>query len=106
MMLEKKIKISIGTDTNKNIRARLSLLLVEGNNKIFEHYHSINIVPGENLQLLREENEAHLADPEGGVPGAPWPKIPDSEWDEVKAIVKILHTPEYIAKWKEETFFK
>lgn len=63
-----------------------------------EHYHSGSLAPGDSPQALRDAWEAHLANPDGGIPGAPWPKIPDAEWNEVLAIVNTLHTPERIAK--------
>ena len=94
--IEKKIEICIGTDRSKCLRARLSLLIMENGKVLSEFYHSINIEPGANLAYLRAANEAHLADPDGGIPGAPWPKIPDAEWAEVEQHIAIVHKPEVI----------
>ena len=96
----KKIDICVGTDRNRNIRVRLSLLFIDDASGavMSEHYHSGTLLPGDNPQALRDAWDAHLANPEGGIPGAPWPKIPDAEWAEVEQIVSILHTPERIAK--------
>ena len=95
-MIEKQIVICIGTDRAKNVRARLSLLLVDGGNIIHEHYHSISIEPGADLAALRASNEAHIAKPNGGVPGAPWPAIPDSEWEKVEKCCTVVHTPDVL----------
>jgi hypothetical protein len=97
-MIEKKIEICIGTDRAKNVRARISLLLVDDGNVIHEHYHSIAIEPGADLASLRATNEKHIATPNGGIPGAPWPAIPDDEWYKVVAVVNILHTPKVVSE--------
>ena len=99
----KKIDICVGTDRKRNVRVRLSLLFIDDASGavIAEKYHSGVLCPGDNPQALRDAWEAHLANPDGGIPGAPWPKIPDAEWNEVLAIVCALHTPERIAKRKE-----
>lgn len=99
----KKIDICVGTDRDRNIRVRLSLLFIDDDSGavMSEHYHSASMRPGDDSQALRSAVEAHLANPNGGIPGAPWPKIPDAEWAEVLAIVNTLHTPERIAKRME-----
>lgn len=99
----KKIDICVGTDRERNIRVRLSLLFIDDDSGavIAEKFHSGALQPGDNPQALRDAWEAHLANPESGIPGAPWPKIPDAEWSEVLAIVNTLHTPERIAKRRE-----
>ena len=99
-MIEKKITICIGTDDSKHFRARLSLWYVE--NSVWDRrgYHSINIEPGADLAYIRSANELHLADPNGGVPGAPWPKIPDAEWAEVEQHIAIVHKPEVVAAYR------
>ena len=102
-MIEKKIEICIGTDRTKHLRARLSLLVVEDGRILSEQYHSINIEPGANLAAIRAANEAHLANPNGGIPGAPWPKIPDAEWAEVEQHIAIVHKPEVVAAYRERT---
>ena len=96
----KKIDLCIGTDRNRNIRVRLSLMFFdpETGKLISEHFHSAVLSPGDSADMLRTALENHLADPEGGIPGAPWPKIPDSGWNEVLQIVKTLHTPERITQ--------
>jgi len=101
-MIEKKIEICIGTDRSKHVRARLSLLLVDDGNVINEHYHSISIEPGADLAALRAGNEAHIAKPGGGVPGAPWPAIPDAEWEKVEKCCAVVHTPDVLTKASAE----
>ena len=98
-MIEKKIEVCNGTDRAKFLRARLSLLVIDGATVLSEQYHSINIEPGENLSDVRARVEAHLAQPEAvsAIPGAPWPKIPDSEWADVEAHVAIVHKPAVVA---------
>lgn len=98
----RKIEICIGTDRAKIFRARLSLLIIEDGQVLAEHYHSITIEPGANLASIRTMNEAHLADPAGGIPGAPWPKIPNAEWNEVIQHIGIVHKPEVVARFIEE----
>lgn len=99
-MIEKKIEICIGTDRLKCIRARLSLLLIENGKTLIEHYHSINLEPGADLAMLRAVNEAHIGDPNGDIPGAPWPKIPDAEWQEVLDCVGVIQKPEAVLRYK------
>ena len=99
-MIEKKIEICIGTDRAKCFAARLSLLVVEDGKVLSEHYHRINIAPGDNLAHIRAANEAHLANPDGGIPGAPWPKIPDAEWAEVEQHIGIVHRPEVVTEYR------
>jgi hypothetical protein len=99
-MIEKRIEVCIGTDRTKHMRARLSLLLVDGDQVINEHYHSIAIEPGADLAALRAANEAHIGNPTGGVPGAPWPKIPDTEWQEVEQCVGVIQKPEVVSRHK------
>ena len=98
----KKIDICVGTDKERNIRVRLSLIVVddESGDVLSEQYHSGVLHPGDNPQALRDAWDAHLSMPKAasGIPGAPWPAIPDAEWDEVLAIVKALHTPERCEK--------
>ena len=100
----KKIDICIGTDRSRNLRVRLSLLYLDDVTQevISEHYHSGMLQPGDDPAALRAAWEAHLAQSGGGIPGAPWPKIPDPEWNEVLALLPILHTPERIVKFKAE----
>lgn len=100
----KKIDICVGTDRGRNIRVRLSLMYVDDDTQeiISEHYHSGVLQPGDDPQALRTAWEIHLATPGGGIPGAPWPAIPDEEWAEVLAMIPILHTPSRIAKVAQE----
>lgn len=100
--MEKKIVVCIGTDESKHVRARLSLLLVEGTEVVSRQYHSINIEPGADLAALRAGNEAHIAKPGGGVVGAPWPSIPDEEWEKVEKCCVVIHTPEVLFDATEE----
>lgn len=89
----KKIEICIGTDRAKHVRARLSLLSADGS----EHYHSINIAPGDDLAAIRAANEADICSPTSKVPGAPWPKIPDEAWADVEAHCAIIHKAAVVA---------
>ncbi|HZF19516.1 MAG TPA: hypothetical protein VE008_07395 [Burkholderiales bacterium] len=103
-MIQKIIEICIGTDRKKNVRARLSLLLVDGENVIHEHYHSLNYGPGADLAAERAVAEAHLAMPpeQSGIPGGPWPSIPDTEWAKVVKCCTVIHTPEMLIKSSAE----
>lgn len=96
--MEKKIIVCIGTDSQDGLRARLSLLIVDGGAVLSERYHSVAIAPGDDIQRIRSHVEAHLADANGGIPGAPWPAIPDAEWAKVAGCVGVLHTPEVVAR--------
>lgn len=100
----KTIDICIGTDRARNLRVRLSLLYLDDDTGevVSEHYHSGVIQPGDDPAALRANWEAHLAKPGGGVPGAPWPKIPDAQWNEVLAMIPILHTTARIEKRQRE----
>ena len=93
----KNIIVCVGTDDSKNIRVRLSLIADEGMPPL---YHSVSLVPGADPALVRIAIENDLARPysESGIPGAPWPKIPDEEWAEVEAIESVIHTPQRIQK--------
>ena len=97
----KKIDICVGTDRERTIRVRLSLMVVDDDSGelLSEQFHSGSLCPGDDPSALRAAWEAHLSQ-RGGVPGAPWPKIPDAEWAEVEAIVQVLHTPERCAARK------
>lgn len=99
----KKIEICIGTDRERTLSVRLSLVVVEDGSVVSERYHRINIPAGYPLNKAREAVEFDIARPreQGGIPGAPWPKIPDEEWAEVEQIASILHTPERIQKRRE-----
>jgi hypothetical protein len=96
-MIEKKIEVCIGTDRQGGVRARLSLLLVDGGQVIHEHFHSVTLMPGDDCAVIRANVEAHIAAPNGGVPGAPWPAIPDAEWAKVEAVIPVFHTPDRVA---------
>lgn len=99
----KKIDICVGTDRGRNIKVRLSLMMVdEIGDVLSEQYHGGTLHPGDDPQALRDAWDAHLSMPkaQSGIPGAPWPAIPDAEWNEVLAIVKALHTPERCAARK------
>lgn len=101
MGIEKKIEICIGTDRSKHFVARLSLLLVDDAGSVMlEYFHRINIEPGADLAAIRAANEAHLANPDRGIPGAPWPAIPDAEWAEVEQHIAIVHKPEVVTAYK------
>jgi len=102
MAITKQIVICIGTDEAKHVRARVSLLLMEGAEVINRQYHSISIGPGDDLAAIRAGNEAHIAKPGGGVPGAPWPAIPDDEWIKVEKCCAVVHTPDVLIKASAE----
>lgn len=95
-MIEKKIIVCTGTDRDKNIRVRLSLLIVEDGMIISEQYHSVALTPGDDHNAIRAAIEAHIGDKANNVPGAPWPSIPDDEWLEAKKHCEIVFTPERI----------
>lgn len=99
-MLRKEIAVCIGTDRLHGVRARLSLLVMSGAEAISEHFHSIEINPGVDLAEVRRVNEEHLARSDGSIPGQPWPKIPDAEWDKVVKCVAVFHTPDVVAAHK------
>lgn len=99
----KKIDVCVGMDRARNLAVRLSLMIVDDDNPdvvLSERFHRMDIGPGYPLAQARSELEAHIGQPYAvnGIPGAPWPKIPDEEWAEVEQIAAILHTPERIAK--------
>lgn len=101
-MTTKKIVICIGTDEEKHVRARLSLLLMEGGKIGFRHYHSISIAPGDDLAAIRAGNEANIADPNSGIPLAPWPAISDDEWEKVEKCCAVVHTTDVLIKASDE----
>lgn len=100
--MEKKIIMKIEILPDKIIQGVLILLLVNGSNIISQHLHRILLVPGGDADAIRTQNEMHLGMPqeESGIPGAPWPKIPDSEWAELMKYVAIAHTPEVVAAYR------
>jgi hypothetical protein len=100
-MIEKKIEICIGTDRAQGVRARLSLLILDGADIINENFHSVTLLPGDDPAAARSAIEAHIGKTGGGVPGAPWPKIPDEEWAKVLRVLPIFHTPAAIAKRRQ-----
>lgn len=95
--MEKKIVVCIGTDRAGNVRARLSLMLVDDEGRAqFEHYHSVSLAPGDDLAETRAAVETHLADSDSqrsGIPFAPWPAIPDAEWAKVEGMCQLLDAP-------------
>lgn len=102
--MEKKILVCIGTDEEKVMWARLSLLVVDGDEVITRQYHKIIIEPGADLASLRQANELHISRP-GSIPGAPWPAIPDSEWADVEAYCALYHTEERCAAFAAKKEF-
>jgi hypothetical protein len=101
-MSEKKIEVCIGTDRTKAIRVRLSLMTVDSGAVMSEHFHSIDIQPGDDPTARRAAVEAHIANPKGEVPGAPWPAIPDAEWQMVEGCVTGIHTTEVVAAYRKQ----
>jgi hypothetical protein len=100
MSIEKRIEVCIGTSRSKDVRVRLSLLIVDGGAVLAENFHSIAIMPGDDAVSIRAAIEAHLANPDGGIPGAPWPAIPDAEWADVEAHCGIVHKPAVVAAYQ------
>jgi len=98
----KKIEVCIGTDRQGGVRARLSLIILDDDGtQIAERYHSFVLLPGDEPAAAREEVERHLADPAGGIPNAPWPKIPDAEWAKVIAVLPAFHTSDKIKERRD-----
>lgn len=95
--MQKKIECCIGTDRAGFVRARLSLILLDDNGaELLERYHSVNIEPGSDLAAIRAAVETHLANPNGGILGAPWPSIPDDVWSTVEGACALIQTPEVL----------
>jgi hypothetical protein len=90
--MEKKIEICIGTDRAGGVRARLSLLVYEGEQQLFEHYHSVMLMPTDDPAETRARVETHLAMPtaQSGIPLGPWPAIPEAEWRKVVAVCNAM----------------
>lgn len=91
-MIEKKVEVCIGTDRAGSVRVRLSLLLMDGDSVMSEKYHSMSLAPGDDPAAARAMVEAHITRKDGGVPGAPWPPIPDAEWAKVMTVIQVFHT--------------
>ena len=68
---------------------------------MLERYHSVNIEPGSDLAAIRAVVEAHLANPDGGIPGAPWPAIPDDVWNTVEGACALVQTPEVVQAYQD-----
>lgn len=101
--MKKSIEICIGTDRAQGVRARLSLLVTDDDGAVIsEQYHSAAISPGDDLTALRATLDKHLSTKGGGVPGAPWPAIPDSEWVKVEGVVNVFHTPAVVTAYKAQ----
>lgn len=98
MTTEKRIEVCIGTDRNGGIRIRLSLLLLDGRDVLKEHFHSGMFMPGDDPVALRASWDAHLSQSDSGIPGAPWPAIPDAEWAKVLGVQPIFHTTEKVVE--------
>lgn len=88
--MEKKIEICFGTARNFGMRARLSLMIVDGGVVMSEHFHSVAVLHSDDLDDLRGVLESHLGNPAGGIPGAPWPAIPDTEWAKVTGLKSVM----------------
>lgn len=100
----KTIDVCIGTDRARNVRVRLSLLVVNDVSGTVEaeHYHSVSLAPDDDVTATMMLIEQHLANPNGGIPGAPWPGIPPEVIAEITAYIGIAHTPERVAKRRAE----
>lgn len=98
--MEKKIVICIGTDESNHVRARLSLLLVDDGKTVSRQYHSLAIEPGADLSALRSGAETAISDPRNEIPLAPWPAIPDEEWEKVEKCCALIQTPAVVQKWE------
>jgi hypothetical protein len=96
----KIIKVAIGTDAGLGFRARLSLIVQDDDGAVLsDRPHSINVNPTDDIDEVRAAVEQHLAQPfeQSGIPGAPWPAIPDDEWRKAVAMRAIWHPAEVIA---------
>lgn len=91
--MEKKIAVCIGTDRDNGVRVRLSLMRVEGEEVVTEQYHSFMVLPGQDPEEIRAGVQQHLAAPKSGIPGGPWPAIPQGEWRKVLGCIAVLHAP-------------
>lgn len=100
MSIEKKIEVCIGTDRAKCVRVRLSLMIVDNGKVVSEHYHSMNIEPGANADLIRADVEEHIGSENSGIPFAPWPKIPDAEWQRAVAHIEVEHTTDAVLAYR------
>ena len=101
--MEKVIKLQTEVTPDKDIRARLSLQILDGDKMGFQHYHCFPpMPPGENLDSWRTAIEENIGDVNSGIPFAPWPAIPDAEWNEVKAVAAMVWTPDRVAAQKEK----
>lgn len=99
-MIEKKIAVCIGTDRLKFLRVRLSLLLVDEDGRVVnEHFHSVALAPGADLEAVRGAIETDLQTSRS-IPAAPWPRIPDDEWRDVVAHVAIIHKPAVVEAYR------
>lgn len=102
MAIEKQLKICIGTDRVGFLRARLSLMLVDTDSGtvLTEHFHSVNIAPGDDLSVVRALVERDLA--AGWIKKQVWPAITDLQWADVEAHAAIVHKPEVIEAFKAQ----
>jgi hypothetical protein len=99
--MEKKVGLQVEVSRNKDVSVRLSLMLVDGEQVMHEHFHRFPpMEPGADLGVWRAAIESHIAQPfaQSNIPFAPWPAIPDEEWREVEAIARIAHTPVRVEK--------
>lgn len=99
----KKIDFATGTDRGRNLRVRLSLMIVDDTDEeqVFsEQYHSVSIAPDDDVETVLAEVTAHLSKPfsESQMPGAPWPSLTTEQIAEIKALAGVIHTPERKAK--------
>jgi hypothetical protein len=99
--MEKKVGLQVELMRDKSVGIRLSLMLVEGDTVMHEHFHRFPpMTPGTDLSEWRAAIESHIAMSHevNNIPFAPWPAIPDEEWREVQAVARIAHTPARIEK--------
>jgi hypothetical protein len=101
--MAQKIEICIGTDRDGGVRVRLSLLMLDDQQLISEHYHSMMLMPGDDAAEARRMLEQHLAMSKAasGIPGAPWPRIPDEEWAKVLAVLPVFHTAAAVLRYRQ-----
>lgn len=101
--MQKLIKSQVEVTPDKHIGVRLSLQIVNGEKVDFQHYHRFPILPpGSDLANWRAAVETHIANADGGIPFAPWPAIPDSEWAEVEAVASLAWTPERVEAQRQK----
>lgn len=100
--MDKRIEVCIGTSRDNTVRVRLSLIVFDENSDLSENFHSMNLAPGDSLEDARTALESHLSQnfSVSGIPGAPWPPIPDEEWQKVTGVIPVFHTKSVVEAYQ------